>query len=124
MVTSHFYVGIKCDIGWLNQKSRLSPTSDGKNIYTLSKQIFDDTWNGEGIHQVQVTALDPTALQHQQFDLFTDTVEPNASLNSAIDKINQRYGEFTVAPASIMDRSNMPNVISPAWRPSGHRKTI
>ena len=45
-------------------------------------------------------------------------------LNAAIDQINQRYGEFTVAPSRLIDRSAMPNVIAPAWKPFGHRKTI
>jgi DNA polymerase-4 len=43
---------------------------------------------------------------------------------SAIDRINRRYGEFTVAPATLLGRSTMPNVIAPAWRPDGHRQHI
>ena len=46
------------------------------------------------------------------------------ALNIAVDHINRRYGEFTIAPSRLIDRSTMPNVIAPAWRPSGHRKTI
>jgi len=38
--------------------------------------------------------------------------------------INLRYGEFTVAPATLLERSTMPNVIAPAWRPDGHRRHI
>jgi len=41
-----------------------------------------------------------------------------------IDSINLRYGEFTVAPATLLGRSTMPNVIAPAWRPDGHRQHI
>lgn len=43
---------------------------------------------------------------------------------STIDRINARYGEFTVAPATLLERSTMPNVIAPAWRPDGHRQHI
>jgi DNA polymerase-4 len=45
-------------------------------------------------------------------------------VNAAVDDINQRYGEFTLAPARLLQRSSMPNVIAPAWKPSGLRKTI
>jgi len=124
MVADQFYIGIKGDLGWLSEKTRISPTSDGKRIYEITQQVFQSQWNGEGIHQVQVTALNPRELKHQQLDLFSEPVEERNAVNEVTDKINQRYGEFTIAPVSIMDRSTMPNVISPAWRPAGHRKTI
>ncbi|MDZ4263862.1 MAG: hypothetical protein U1B30_16230 [Pseudomonadota bacterium] len=41
-----------------------------------------------------------------------------------MDAINQRYGEFTVASGTLLNRSKMPNVIAPAWKPHGHRQTI
>ena len=45
-------------------------------------------------------------------------------LNRALDLINERFGEFTIAPAKLLHRSDMPNVIAPAWKPYGHRQTI
>jgi DNA polymerase-4 len=41
-----------------------------------------------------------------------------------MDQVNQRYGEFILAPARLLNRSDMPNVIAPAWKPEGHRQTI
>jgi len=41
-----------------------------------------------------------------------------------VDRINDRFGEFALAPARLLNRSDMPNVISPAWKPDGHRQTI
>jgi len=41
-----------------------------------------------------------------------------------MDAINQRYGEFALAPARLLNRSDMPNVIAPAWKPHGHRRTV
>ena len=43
---------------------------------------------------------------------------------AAIDRINARFGEFTLAPAELLARSSMPNVIAPAWRPDGMRQHI
>jgi DNA polymerase-4 len=41
-----------------------------------------------------------------------------------MDEVNRRYGEFALAPARLLGRSSMPNVIAPAWKPHGHRQTI
>ncbi|MBT7309090.1 MAG: DNA polymerase IV, partial [Gammaproteobacteria bacterium] len=124
LVASHYYIAFRRDLGWISEKPRIAPTSDGKQIYLLSRSVFQTLWRGEGVHQIQVTALDPRENQHQQFDLFTDPIEERSEVNAVTDKINQRYGEFTLAPASLLNRSSMPNVISPAWHPSGHRNTL
>ena len=122
---SHFYIGIKTQQGWLQTKVKLKqPTDDGKTIFSLCRQFTMQYWQGQGIWQVQVTALDPHT--EQQTDMFENTLhnDKRDQLNTAIDQINQRYGEFTVAPSRLIDRSAMPNVIAPAWKPFGHRKTI
>jgi DNA polymerase-4 len=72
---------------------------------------------------VQVRALDPRDTA-TAVDLFDQPPEQRRRLNQAADKINNRYGEFTLAPARLMHRSSMPNVIAPAWKPFGHRETI
>ncbi len=73
--------------------------------------------------QVQVTALDPGP-DKGQIDLFGENATRSYRVNRAIDLINERFGEFTIAPAQLLDRSTMPNVIAPAWKPYGHRQTI
>jgi DNA polymerase-4 len=57
-------------------------------------------------------------------DLFSEEENRFHSLNRVMDDINKRFGEFTLARASLMNRSDMPNVIAPAWKPYGHRQTI
>ena len=52
---------------------------------------------------------------------YSGGVSPSAA---AIDRINARFGEFTVAPAELLARSSMPNVIAPAWRSDGMRQHI
>jgi DNA polymerase-4 len=56
--------------------------------------------------------------------LFSKKDIKREQINQAMDKINERYGEFTLAPALLLNRSDMPNVIAPAWKPGGHRKTV
>lgn len=121
----HFFIGLKTKKGWLTTYSR-TPffIDDGKQIYQLCYQFIAQYWQGQGVWQVQVTALNPQ--QEHQADLFmlVGYDEQRCNLNHAIDNVNNRYGEFTVAPARMLSRSTMPNVIAPAWKPSGHRETI
>jgi len=121
-----FWIGLRADRGWLGSKSRLSEfSSDQQQIYQLGRRILELSWQGEGIHQIQVTALDPRPAS-MQMDLFSVQAGHKArqQLNCAMDDINERYGEMTLSPARLLNRSDMPNVIAPAWKPDGLRQTI
>jgi DNA polymerase-4 len=120
-----FYVGVRSyDFGWLGAISQtIQPTNDGREIFHLGTFILAQHWSGEGLLQIQVTALDPSS-EGLQLDFFA---EPNAkrdSLNEVIDDINDKFGDYTIAPVPLLFRSAMPNVIAPAWKPDGHRQTI
>ncbi len=121
---SRFFVGLRAREGWIGAKPHCAiPTDDGRLIMALCRQALHEQWRGEGVHQVQVTALNPQ-LSCGQIELFaTDTSQQDA-VNSVMDQINQRYGEFSLAPGRLLKRSSMPNVIAPAWKPQGHRQTI
>lgn len=121
----HFFAGVRhYELGWLGGTGKtIQATNDGKLIYELVSFIIAQRWHHEPVWQVQVTALDPKA-HGLQMDLFQAPDDNRESLNDVIDRINDRYGEFTIAPALLIDRSSMPNVIAPAWKPDGHRQTI
>ncbi len=121
----HFFAGLlNSELGWLGGKGRsIQATHDSHEIFQLAKFLILQHWNGEPIYQIQVTALDPSDSGFQ-LDLFKKVNENRSKLYDAIDQINDRYGEFTIAPVSMMHRSHMPNVIAPAWKPYGHRQTI
>jgi DNA polymerase-4 len=90
----------------------------------LGEEMMRHKWHGEGIHQIQVTALNPQK-SNQQIDFLEQDSNANISVkNKVIDLINEKYGNLTIAPSNIMNRSTMPDVIAPAWKPSGHRQTI
>jgi DNA polymerase-4 len=119
-----FYIGLKTKHGWLGRKFKIAfPSNSSKPIIELCKIVIYRYWHGEGIYQVQLTALDPRE-EKGQIDLFEYDDTKDHQLNKALDNINKRYGEFTLAPANLLNRSVMPNVIAPAWRPHGHRQTI
>jgi DNA polymerase-4 len=123
LCATRFYVGLRTQSDWLHSSYDCLPASDdGRIIRGFCEHFLTHHWQGQGVHQVQVTAM---RLQEksQQLELFT-TSGKQEQLHRAIDAINQRYGEFTVAPARLLGRSKMPNVIAPAWKPSGHRETV
>jgi len=121
----HFFIALKNrDFGWLGKTAKLAQaTDDGKDIYQLGLSIFNACWKGEPVFQIQVTAQDPYS-HGDQLDLFSQSDERRKKLNHVRDEINIRYGEFAIAPLPLLERSSMPNVIAPAWKPSGHRQTI
>ncbi len=119
-----FYIGLHTAEDWLEGRwSSELPTNDGKVINTLCQTMLQQCWRGEGIYQVQIIALDPQPVDGQ-LELFTQADTRRVACNAAMDRINNRYGEFTLAPARLLNRSKMPNVIAPAWKPNGHRQTI
>lgn len=121
----HFFAGVHSrEIGWLGTTGQtMQPTQDGREIFQLALFILQQTWQNEPVWKIQVTALDPRAGGHQ-LDLLAPDNNKRTQLNRALDEINDRYGEFTIAPATLLERSKMPNVIAPAWKPVGHRQTI
>lgn len=118
-----FFIGLKTREGWIDNKLHLAnPDNDGRAIYRLCRTVVSEQWKGETVRQVQVTALDPRT--SQQMDLLSANNTHQAETNAAMDRINQRFGEFALSPARLLNRSSMPNVIAPAWKPDGHRQTI
>lgn len=123
MMAQRFLVGWKGEQGWTGDKLRLPLAGDdGRAIFRLCRFALETHWRGGAVHQIQVTALDPQPAR-QQLDLFDESNWHDAG-NRVMDEVNQRYGTFTLAPARLLQRSAMPDVIAPAWKPNGHRKTV
>jgi DNA polymerase-4 len=122
--SSRFFIGLHSYEGWLGGKYRCDPPTDhGGDIMGLCDAFIRDLWHGQAVYQVQVTALDPRPCGGQ-LRLFAEQPLRRDNLNQARDEINRCYGEFAIAPARLLARSRMPNVIAPAWKPFGHRETI
>ncbi len=98
-------------------------TPDGKRLFGLALKFLRCRWHGEAVTHVQVTALSLRSASGQ-LELFPVADTRLTRRFGAIDRINRRYGEFTLAPATLLGRSTMPNVIAPAWRPDGYRQHI
>ncbi|MGI9227450.1 MAG: DNA polymerase Y family protein [Gammaproteobacteria bacterium] len=119
-----FFIGFLTEQGWLAKKLKTQePTDDSHKIKELANDLLNYYYKGQSCFQVQITALDPKNKSHQLL-LFGKRDIKRDQINLAMDQINERYGEFTLAPANLLHRSDMPNVIAPAWKPDGHRKTV
>lgn len=121
----HFFAGLlNHDLGWFGARGKsIQPINDSKEIFQLVSFLIHQHWHGEPVSQIQVTALDPSD-DGLQMDFFVTLDKKREILYKALDDINDKYGEFTIAPAPMLHRSQMPNVIAPAWKPYGHRQTI
>jgi DNA polymerase-4 len=119
-----FWIGLRTAEGWVGSKLQCAlPTDDGCQIMMLCRGVLDAAWQGQGVHQVQVTALAPVD-SGSQLELFAAMDDPRDDVNAVMDAVNRRYGELALAPARLLNRSSMPNVIAPAWKPFGHRQTL
>lgn len=120
-----FFIGLRSyEFGWMGGVGHtMQPTNDGREIFHLGSFIFAQHWHHQPVCQIQVTALDPNP-GGLQLDMFSMPDVKRHHINHVLDDINDRFGEFTIAPAPLLLRSDTPNVIAPAWKPDGHRQTI
>ncbi len=124
MVAREFSIGLRADTGWLGGQYMLSvPGNDGGQIFRLCRLMVERHWRGEPVHQVQITASDPRPVDGQ-LELFAAEEGATGKGNAVMDAVNERFGEYTLTPARLLRRGGMHNVIAPAWRPTGHRKTV
>lgn len=124
LTSQTFAVGLRTVMDWQNFTYRTrTPTDDGRLVFQLCRHFLRHYWTREGGCQVQITALDPRPATQQE-DLF-DQPDPRwDQVNAVMDRINTRYGNWAVFRAPLVNRSSMPNVIAPAWKPHGHRESI
>ncbi len=119
-----FGVGVATEDGWIGAEYRAAvPIDDGQAINVFCTDLLSRYWRGQACHQVSLRALDPRQAGNQQ-DMFETAPDPHREVNAVMDRINDKYGRWTVMPARMLNKSATPGVISPSWKPSGPRQTI
>jgi DNA polymerase-4 len=93
--------------------------NDGLEMCTLAVSILKSFRLRQAVRMVGVSVSNLVKLE--QMPLFKKD-QRKADLIKTIDSINNRYGEFTVSRAMLLEPNDGPGVISPAWRPSGVRR--
>ena len=103
------------------QQTRSSPTNQSDEIYRDAMAILDTF---DLTQPVRLVGVRITSLTHHadQLPLF-EQERKAALLAAAMDEANDRFGEFAVTFASVMETEEKgSHVISPAWRPDGIRR--
>ena len=122
MRTVRLYVGLRYALpaqGIETTVAIASGVPDGRRFFETARVFFRGHWRGEAVTLVQVTAMRLSNVSGQ-LELFTPDEVRSLHRFAAIDGINHRFGELAIAPATILGRPSMPNVIAPAWPPDGH----
>jgi DNA polymerase-4 len=91
-------------------------------IYRAAVNILDTLVLPQPVRLLGVR-LSSLRYQSDQLPLFEED-RKKALMIGAMDEVNDRYGDFAVAFATLLDERNKgSHVISPAWRPDGIRNT-
>ena len=58
-------------------------------------------------------------------DIFSEVNDNSEVLDQVLENICSKFGPDTIKPARLIsDDTDSPDVIAPAWRPNGHRKSV
>jgi DNA polymerase-4 len=99
-----------------------APLARGLDIFRAAQRVLDTMPLREPVRLVGVTVANVRPIR-EQLPLFP--VERKvALLTVAMDAVNDKYGEFTLYPAAVLQRSRRTRTIAPAWRPYGVRQSI
>jgi DNA polymerase IV len=98
-------------------------TNDTGDIYRSAVAILDGIRLRSTVRLLGVS-LSALADEGSQMTLFKDADrEKKAAISKAVDTVNDKFGEHAITFASTITQEKDHRVISPAWRPSGVRKS-
>ncbi len=102
------------------QRKLCHAVNNSLDIYSVAREILREIRLAQPIRLVgvSVSCLNKDFAQMPLFDY----EQKRMFVTGAMDKINDRYGDFTVTWGSLAERYRHGRVISPAWRPKGDRQ--
>ncbi|UFS69870.1 DNA polymerase IV [Geomonas sp. RF6] len=96
-----------------------SHTNNSDEIYRASVKLLDTIVLTQPVRLLGVK-ISNLRYHNQQLALFPEE-QKKAALASAMDDVNNRFGEFSVTFGTLLGSDGGSKVISPAWRPEGVR---
>ena len=98
-------------------------TNDTGEIYRAALAVLDGIHLRKNVRLLGISLSDFKREEGQMF-LFDQAAQvKKEALAKAVDAVNDKFGEHTITLASTIARKEGPGVISPAWRPTGVRKS-
>jgi len=104
------------------EKQEIQPAAinGSTELYRAAVKILDGIQLAQAVRLLGVRISNLRA-QGEQLPLFPEE-RTSLKLTEAMDKVNNRHGDFTVMYGSLLDQSSKgSHVISPAWKPEGIR---
>ena len=90
-----------------HQRSLMDPTDISKEVYQISKQLFDELWDGRTpLRLIGISMTNITREETAQMSLFPDENRDKArKLDKAYDAINSKFGSATIVRGTSMKSS-------------------
>jgi DNA polymerase-4 len=85
-----------------HQRSLMNPTDISKEVYEISKELFDDLWDGiTPLRLLGIAMTNITREETVQFSLFQDEGrEKSRKIDKAKDALNAKFGAATIVRGS------------------------
>ena len=85
-----------------HQRSLTNPTDISKEVYQISKELFDELWNGvTPLRLLGIAMTNITREETEQFSLFQDKDREKArKIDKAKDVLNAKFGSATIVRGS------------------------
>ena len=85
-----------------DQRSLMNPTDISKEVYEISKDLFDDLWDGiTPLRLLGIAMTNITREETVQFSLFQDEGRERArKIDRAKDALNAKFGAATIVRGS------------------------
>ena len=93
-----------------HQRSLMNPTDISKEVYQISKELFDELWDGyTPLRLLGIALTNITREETMQFSLFQDVSREKArKIDKAKDALNAKFGSATIVRgSSIQTNSNV-----------------
>lgn len=89
---------------WSHQRKLLSFTNSTKEIYEITKELFDESWDGSPIRQFNVRLSDLVSDTITQITLFDSSdSEKYKKIDKSIDYIRDKYGKESIMRATFLN---------------------
>jgi len=102
------------------QTSFKTPICKTRDIYAAADSILNTITLDQSVRLLGISVSN-LVKDSKQLDLFVEE-KKQKQVTGAMDRVNSRFGDFTLTWASLLDLEERQKIISPAWRPEGPRK--